>query len=86
MTAHTIGMGEQRRAAASRDAGDWLCLAAAPAFAAMALLAGIHGDDAHGMICAAAQHASSLNGMAWMYTLMSAFHLTPWLKLIARKR
>jgi hypothetical protein len=30
--------------------------------------------------------ASPLSGMALMYLLMSAFHLAPWLKLIAGRR
>jgi hypothetical protein len=65
---------------------DWLCLAAAPTFAIMALLTGGFGDGQMAMMCAAAPDASPLNGMAAMYLLMSAFHLTPWLKLISRRR
>jgi hypothetical protein len=38
------------------------------------------------MLCAAGQAMSSLNGMAAMYLLMSAFHLAPWLRLLARRR
>ena len=63
-----------------------LSLAAAPTFAAMALLTGIHGDSMPGMLCSAAQDASPLTGMAPMYLLMSAFHSAPWLKLIFRQR
>jgi hypothetical protein len=60
------------------DVADWLCLAAAPAFAAMALLtAGFGPPDG---LCGS---ASPLGGMVPMYTLMSAFHLAPWLRLIA---
>ena len=69
---------------APRGAGDWLCLAAAPTFAIMALLTGIGGESAD-MLCSAAQHASPLSGMASMYWLMSAFHSAPWLKLISRR-
>jgi hypothetical protein len=34
------------------------------------------------MLCAA--NPSPLSDMALMYLLMSAFHLTPWLRLIAK--
>jgi hypothetical protein len=64
--------------------GPWLSLAAAPTFAAMALLAGIHGSGMPAMLCAAAPDASPLNGMVPMYLLMSAFHLPPWLRLLSR--
>ena len=65
--------------AARFGAADWLSLAAAPTFAAMALLTGAGAPE---LLCAAG--ASPLSGMAPMYWLMSAFHLAPWLKLIAR--
>ena len=71
--------------AAARGAAGWLSLAAAPTFALMALLTLIPG----GMpdpLCSAGQDASPLSGMTAMYLLMSAFHLAPWLKLIARRR
>ena len=68
--------------AAARRIADWLCLAAAPTFAIMALLTIVVGDGAENTLCSAAQHASSLNGMAVMYLLMSAFHSSSWLKLI----
>jgi len=63
--------------------GERLSLAAAPTFAIMALLAGAHGGGAADMLCSAAQGASPWSGMALMYSLMSAFHLAPWLKLLA---
>jgi hypothetical protein len=62
---------------------NWLSLAAAPTFAIMALLTASLRDDPPDMLCAAAQHASPLSGMAAMYWLMSAFHLAPWLKPIS---
>lgn len=68
----------------ARGAADWLSLAAAPTFAMMALLTAVSGDA--DMICSAAQDASPLSGMAMMYLLMSAFHLAPWLKLVAGRR
>ena len=70
---------------AARNAADWLCLAAAPTFAIMALLTGVGGWQAD-MLCSAAQQASPLSGMVPMYLLMSAFHSAPWLKLISRRR
>ena len=70
--------------AAACSAADWLCLAAAPTFAIMALLTGVGGPV--DMLCSAAQQASPLSGMVPMYLLMSAFHSAPWLKLISRRR
>ena len=66
-------------------AADWLCLAAAPTFAIMALLT-VLGGGPPDMICSAAQDASPLSGMVPMYLLMSAFHSAPWLKLISSRR
>jgi hypothetical protein len=37
------------------------------------------------MLCAVAQGASPLSGMAAMYLLMTAFHSAPWLKLISSR-
>jgi len=64
---------------ASSRAADWLCLAAAPTFAVMALLTVLGGPAE--LLCSAAR-PSPLSGMATMYLLMSAFHASPWLKLI----
>src|SRR6478736_5239310 len=52
---------------AALGAADWLCLAAAPAFAIMALLTGVLGGGAPDMLCSAAQDASPLSGMVPMY-------------------
>jgi hypothetical protein len=71
---------------AALDAAGWLLLAAAPTFAIMALLTGVLGSGRVDMLCSAAQDASPLNGMVWMYVLMSAFHSAPWLKLISSRR
>lgn len=68
---------DARLPVSNRRAGDWLGLAAAPTFAAMALVSGLSGGEA---FCAASLDASPLNGMAAMYGLMSVFHLPPWLK------
>jgi hypothetical protein len=62
-----------------------LSLAATPTFAVMALLAAVHGDGMPDMICSATREGSPLTGMVPMYVLMSAFHLTPWLRLFARR-
>jgi hypothetical protein len=69
--------------AAALGAADWLCLAAAPTFAIMALLTAVPADGPPEMLCSA---ASPLSGMAPMYLLMSAFHSAPWLKLISSRR
>ena len=64
----------------------WLCLAAAPSFAIMALLTSVLGSGQPDMLCSAAHGASSLSGMVPMYLLMSAFHIPPWLRLISGRR
>ena len=68
----------------TRGASGWLSLAAAPTFAAMGLLAAIHGGGMPDMMCSAGG-GSLLSGMATMYLLMSAFHLGPWLRLFPRR-
>lgn len=67
-------------------AADWLSLAAAPAFAIMALLSALPGGGAMDGLCSAAHGAPWLGGMVPMYALMSAFHLGPWLRLISRSQ
>jgi hypothetical protein len=64
---------------------EWLALAAAPAFATMALLTSVFGSGQGEMICSAA-HGPGLGGMVLMYLLMSALHLAPWLRFIVRWR
>jgi hypothetical protein len=59
--------------------GDWLRFAATPTFAAMAAATGLLGDGRMDLLCG---HASPLSGMVPMYLLMSAFHASPWLKLL----
>lgn len=58
-----------------------LHLAAAPTFAAMAVLTHFLRQGAMDMLCMGGGFA--LGGMVPMYLLMSAFHLAPWLKLAA---
>jgi len=72
--------------AAPIRAADWLCLAAAPTFAILALLTGVLGGGEPDSLCSAAEHAPSLSGMSPMYLLMSAFHSPPWLRLISSRQ
>ena len=55
-----------------RTALDGLSLAAAPTFAAMAIVTLLAPD-----VCG----ATRLTGMGIMYLLMGAFHMGPWLRL-----
>jgi hypothetical protein len=80
MSSRSIDMAPR---AGAEPAIDWLRLAAAPVFAAMALLTAM-GDGPMPMICGS--DASLLTGMVPMYVLMSVFHAPPWLKLIANQR
>jgi hypothetical protein len=77
-----------KRVQPSRPAfvGDWLCLAAAPSFAVMAVFTSLCGGAQPDMLCSAEHGASPLSGMVVMYLLMSAFHLPAWLRLIGRRR
>jgi hypothetical protein len=84
MTIQAIGT-RGKGPADAHGVGDLLCLAPAPTFAIMALLTAVFGGP-HDALCAALENASSLNGMVWMYLLMSAFHSAPWLKLIAGRQ
>jgi hypothetical protein len=77
---------EDKEAYPVPGAVDWISLAAAPTFALMALLTSPFGGGPPDMLCSAAHGMSPLSGMAPMYLLMSAFHSTPWLKLILRQR
>ncbi|WP_421917258.1 hypothetical protein [Mesorhizobium sp.] len=64
---------------------DWLCLAAAPIFALMALATCVLGGNAS-MLCMGMPDASPLTGMPVMYLLMSAFHLAPWLRVLSGRQ
>ncbi len=86
MSAISIGGGGHGDgAAAARVSADWLGLAAAPAFAMMALMTVCLGG---GMdpLCSATQHSSLMSGMVPMYLLMGAVHSAPWLRLISGRR
>ncbi|HJR10595.1 MAG TPA: hypothetical protein VJ823_04210 [Rhodanobacteraceae bacterium] len=70
------------------EAGGWLHLAAAPAFAAMTLATAVAGTDPGHVLCQAAAHGPSwVDGMTFMYLLMTIFHAAPWWKwLVLRTR
>jgi hypothetical protein len=74
-------MPRQERFKASADC--LLSLAAAPTFAIMALLTGIHDGSMPGLLCSAVPDASPLTGMVAMYLLMGVFHMSPWLRLLS---
>jgi hypothetical protein len=63
-----------------------LSLAAAPTFAAMALLTAVFASSQPEWLCTTAHSAAPLTGMAAMYLLMSVFHSAPWLALITSRR
>lgn len=65
--------------------GRWLSLAATPAFALMAAWTAVPGAHSN-MLCVAMHGSSLMSGMAFMYLMMSVFHSSPWLALIARWR
>jgi hypothetical protein len=75
-----ISIGEGSHGALARVAAEWLGLAAAPSFAAMAVATAALGGGAE-PLCSA--HGSLMSGMIPMYLLMSAFHAGPWLRLIS---
>ncbi|UCI34316.1 hypothetical protein [Mesorhizobium sp. B4-1-4] len=82
-----IGGATPEKNAAHLGIADWLCLAAAPTFALMALLSCLQGGDG-AMLCMGASPLTGpiLTGMPAMYLLMSAFHLAPWLRVISGRQ
>ena len=67
------------RASPPEAAAGYLALAASPTFAVMALATALLGGSAD-TLCGARPVSWPLDGMAVMYLLMSAFHLSPWLR------
>lgn len=65
----------------ARDAASWLGLAASPTFALMAWIAAT--DAPRVAICSPASDLLPIDSMAWMYVLMSLFHVSPWFKLVS---
>jgi hypothetical protein len=82
MSAISIDRGSDG-AGIARVAAEWLGLAAAPAFAMMALMTVCLGG---GMEPLCSAHGAFMSGMAPMYLMMSALHVSPWLKLISTGR
>jgi hypothetical protein len=79
-----ISIGDKGCTAIARATADGLSLAAAPAFLTMALVTALLGGGAD-PLCSAMGHGSLMSGMAPMYLLMGAFHIAPWLRLIASR-
>ena len=75
---------DEDAAAAAVGLAKWLCLAATPTFAIMALLTCLDGS-AMDRLCSSGPGAL-LSGLVPMYLLMSAFHSPPWLTLILGRR
>lgn len=63
-----------------------LALAASPTFAVMALASALIDRGPAGAFCGTAPAGWPLDEMAMMYLLMSAFHLSPWLRLRPGRR
>ena len=82
MTARSIRAGRDASHADKAGAGfalaDLLCLAAMPTFAVLAVLSALGRGPVEG-ICLPGS-GGALSGMAFMYTIMSAFHSPPWLR------
>lgn len=74
-------MGRRETAGFGR-AADSLALAAAPVFAAMAVVTAL--SDPGAFLCSATRDALPITGMSAMYALMSFFHAGPWLRLASR--
>lgn len=70
--------------AAPRAAG-YLSLAASPTFAIMALATALTDRGPAGAFCGSGPGGWPLDEMVVMYLLMSAFHLSPWLRLRPRR-
>jgi len=65
------------------NAASWLSFAATPTFALMAWIAAANASQIS--ICSVAPEILPVDPMAWMYFLMSIFHVAPWLKLFSRR-
>jgi hypothetical protein len=63
-----------------------LLFAAAPTFGIMALLTAAQSAAMPDVLCSSSRGGWFLTGMVPMYSLMSAFHLTPWLKFVGGRQ
>jgi uncharacterized RDD family membrane protein YckC len=84
MTTLTAANERNAKAWRARGAAGWIGLAAAPTFALMAWIAAT--DPSRIAICSSTSGMPPIGGMAWMYLLMSLFHVSPWLKLISDRQ
>ena len=64
-----------------RGVAGCLALAASPTFALMAWIGANHSAPV--TFCSSVSRIAPVDGMTAMYLLMSVFHLSPWLKLVA---
>ena len=79
-----VRLDDEDKAEAAAGLTKWVCLAATPTFAIMALLTCLDGSPMGGLCSSGLGPA--LSGMLPMYLLMSVFHSPPWLKLIFGRR
>lgn len=78
MTTFILARNRRADTRRTRDAADCLGLTASPTFA---LMAWVSTYDMQAMLCSSGPGILPIGGMAFMYLLMSFFHLSPWLKL-----
>lgn len=69
------------KAEAGFGVAHWLCLAASPTFAVMAIVTYVSSP----MLCSV-MSTLPLDGMVLMYLLMSVFHAAPWVRLVYSRR
>ena len=83
---HRVGatFGDGGRAAILRIAR-FLPVVTAPVFVLMAITTVLFDTSQANAICLAPGSSTPINGMVVMYLLMAAFHLSPWLRLVARR-
>jgi hypothetical protein len=65
-------------------AADWLAMAAAPTFAAMAVVTAWAGEGPMAGLCSAVG-GGPIGGMTLMYLLMGVFHAGPWMRVLRPK-
>ena len=61
-----------------------LSFAPTPTFALLGLLSASQEGSLASLVCSAGHGSSPLTGMVSMYLLMSVFHSTPWIRMIAQ--